>query len=117
MDVNGDPLRNNLHKSIQEGLDGMEEFSHKCWGSEPSRTHARGSGPIDGGYKSSELEILNLSMLNFVDSPGDHRSLLLDVSTRSMLGARRTPEHDMPTCKQKTSDVAKGFSQEIQQDS
>ena len=25
-------------------------------------------------------------MLNFVDSPGDHRSLLLDVSTRSMLG-------------------------------
>jgi len=64
----------------------MEEFSHKCWGSEPSRTHARGSGPIDGGYKSSELEILNISMLNFVDSPGDHRSLLLDVSTRSMLG-------------------------------
>jgi hypothetical protein len=46
----------------------------------------RGSSPIDGGYKSPELEILNLSMLNFVDSPGDHRLLLLDVSTRSMLG-------------------------------
>ena len=46
----------------------------------------RGSGPIDGGYKSPELEILNLSMLNFVDSPGDHRSLLFDISTRSMLG-------------------------------
>ena len=86
MDVNGDPLRNNLYKSIQEGADGMEEFSHKCWGSKPPRTHARGSGPRDGGYISSELEILNLSMLNFVDSPGDHRSLLLDVSTKSMLG-------------------------------
>ena len=33
-----------------------------------------------------EVEILNLSMLKFVDSPGNHRSLLLDVSTRSLLG-------------------------------
>ena len=86
MDVNGDPLRNNLCRSIKAGSDGMEEFTHKCWGSEPPRTHARGSAPIDGGYISHELEILNLCMLNFVDSPGDHRSLLLDVSTRSMLG-------------------------------
>jgi hypothetical protein len=86
MDVNGDPLRNNLYKSIGARSDGMEEFSHKCWGEEPPRTHARGSGPIDGGYKTPEIEILNLSMLNFVDSPGDHRSLLFDVSTRSMLG-------------------------------
>jgi hypothetical protein len=86
MDVNGDPLRNNLYKLIGARSDGMEEFSHKCWGEEPPRTHARGSGPIDGGYTTPEIEILNLSMLNFVDSPGDHRSLLLDVSTRSMLG-------------------------------
>ena len=86
MDVNGDPLRNNLYKSIGARSDGMEEFSHKCWGDEPPRTHARGSGPIDGGYMTPEIEILNLSMLNFVDSPGDHRSLLFDVSTRSMLG-------------------------------
>jgi len=88
MDINGDPLRNNLYKSIKAGSDGMEEFTHKCWGSEPPRTHARGSAPIDGGYISPEpeLEILNLCMLNYVDCPGDHRSLLLDVITRSMIG-------------------------------
>lgn len=31
MDINGDPLRNNLYKSIKAGSDGMEEFTHKCW--------------------------------------------------------------------------------------
>ena len=33
-----------------------------------------------------EIEIVNLCMLNFADSPGDHRSLTLEVSTRSMFG-------------------------------
>ena len=32
-----------------------------------------------------EIELLNLSLLNFVDSPGDHRLLMVDVSTRSVL--------------------------------
>ena len=64
----------------------MEEFTHKCWGPTPPHTHARGSAPIDGGYKSQEIEMFNLCMLNFADSPGDHRSLILDVSTRSMFG-------------------------------
>jgi hypothetical protein len=86
MDVNGNPLRNGLYDRIGKGLEGMQEFSHNCWGATPPHTHARGSKPIDGGYISPEVEILNLSMLNFVDSPGDHRSLLLDVSTRSLLG-------------------------------
>ena len=86
IDVNGNPLINNLYKKIGRGSDGMEEFSHRCWGNTPPKTHVRGSAPIDGGYISPEIEITNLCMLNFVDSPGDHRSLLLDVSTRSMLG-------------------------------
>ena len=64
----------------------MEEFTHKFWGSTTPHTHARDSAPIDGGYKSQEIEIVNLCMLNFADRPGDHRSLILDVSTSSMLG-------------------------------
>jgi hypothetical protein len=86
MDVNADPLRNNLYNNIGGGPEGMQEFTHHCWGPQPPHTHTRGSGPIDGGYKSPEIEIVNLSMLTFADSPGDHRSLLLDVSSRSMLG-------------------------------
>ena len=86
MDVNADPLRNNLYNNIRKGPEGMQEFTHTCWGPTPPHTYARGSGPIDGGYKSPEIEITNLSMLTFADSPGDHRSLLLDISTRSMIG-------------------------------
>jgi hypothetical protein len=37
-------------------------------------------------YKSPEVEIVNLSMLNFAESPGNHRSLLFGISTRSLLG-------------------------------
>jgi hypothetical protein len=47
--------------------------------------HINGSQPIDGGYISPEIEVVNLAMLNFQDSPGDHRSLIIDVSTRSLL--------------------------------
>ena len=50
MDVNANPLKNNLYKNIGGGPEGMQEFSHTCWGSTPPHTHARGSGPIDGGY-------------------------------------------------------------------
>ena len=58
MDVNGNPLQNGLYDKISKGSDGMEEFSHKCWGSTPPHTHARGSQPIDGGYISPEIEIV-----------------------------------------------------------
>jgi hypothetical protein len=33
-----------------------------------------------------EVEIVNLNMPTFAESPGDHRSFLLDISTRSLLG-------------------------------
>ena len=90
MDVNGHPLHNNLYKKLRVGTEPMEEFTHKCWGNVPPHTYARGSSPIDGGYKSPEIEIINLSMLTFSESPGDHRSLILDVSTRSLLGDYHT---------------------------
>ncbi len=48
-----------------------------------------GKSPINGSYKSPEVEIVNLSMLNFAESPSDHRSLLFDISTRSLLGEFR----------------------------
>ena len=67
----------------------MEEFTHKCWGPKEPCTHHLGKSPIDGGYKSLEVEIVNLSMLNFAESPGNHRSLLFDISTRSLLSKFR----------------------------
>ncbi len=67
----------------------MAEFTHKCWGQKESYTHHSGNTPIDGGYKSPEVEIVNLAMLNFLESLGDHRSLVFDISTRSLLGVYR----------------------------
>jgi hypothetical protein len=61
-------------------------FSHKCWGPTPSCTHINGTQPIDSGYISFKIEVIDLAMLNFTDSPGNHRLLILDVSTRSLLG-------------------------------
>ena len=54
MDVNRDPLRNNLYRKIGAELDGMEEFTHKCWRRTPPHTHAIGSTPINGGYISRD---------------------------------------------------------------
>ncbi len=44
---------------------------------------------IDGAYKTPEVDIVNLCMLTFAESPGDHRSLCFDISTRSLLGEFR----------------------------
>jgi hypothetical protein len=86
MDLNGHPLHNNLYSQLKDCRTGMEEFSHKYWGPKAPHTHPASKSPIDGAYKSSEIEIVNLSMLTFTDSPGDHRSLYFDISTRSLLG-------------------------------
>jgi hypothetical protein len=67
----------------------MEEFSHRCWGPKEPYTHHLGKSPIDGGYKSPEVEIVNIAMLNFAESPGNHRSLLFDITTRSLLSKFR----------------------------
>ena len=89
IDVNGHPLYNNLYQQLQGKGTELEEFSHKCWGPIAPYTHHAGSSPIDGAYRSPEVEIVNLCMLNFAESPGDHRSLCFDISTRSLLGEFR----------------------------
>jgi hypothetical protein len=67
----------------------MYIFSHKSWGPMPPYTHVKGTHPIDGGYISAEVEVVNLLMLNFTDSPSDHRLLILNISTKSLLGKFR----------------------------
>jgi len=87
MDLNDHPMRNKFYTKLKEH--NMAEFTHKCWGQKEPYTHHSGNTPIDGGYKSPEVVIVNLPMLNFAESPGDHRSLVFDISTRSLLGVYR----------------------------
>ncbi len=89
MDVKDHLLRNKFYSTLKEQNTNMEEFSHKCWGPKEPYTHHSGKPPIDGGYKSPEVEIVNLSILNFAESPGNLRSLLFDISTCSLNGKFR----------------------------
>ncbi len=89
MEVNDHLLHNKFYNTLKEQTTDMEEFTHKCWGPKEPYTHYLGKSPIDGGYKSPEVEIVNLSMLNFAEYPSNHRSLLFDISTCSLLGKFR----------------------------
>jgi hypothetical protein len=67
----------------------LEEFTHKCWGPTPPYTHISGSSPINERYKSPEIKIVNLRMLSFTESPGDHRLFIIDILTKLLLGEFR----------------------------
>jgi hypothetical protein len=72
MDANEHVLKEKFNKALtRTGLD-MEEFIHKCWGPNQPYMHINGSIPTDGGCKLSEIEVLNVCMLPFLDSPGNH---------------------------------------------
>ncbi len=86
MDVNAHPLFNSFYRQLQECSTQLEEFSHKCWGPVAPYTHHAGKSPIDGAYQSPEVEMVNLCMLTFAESPGDHQSLCFDISTQSLIG-------------------------------
>jgi hypothetical protein len=89
MDLNDHPLHNKFYSTLKEQNTNMEEFTHKCWCPKEPYTHHLGKSPINGSYKLPEVDFVNLSMLNFAESQGNHRSLLFDISTRSLLGKFR----------------------------
>ncbi len=86
MDVNDHPLKNNFYQRLKREQTELEEFTHKCRGPMPPYTHLSGSSLIDGGYKSPEIEIVQLGMPLFAENPGDHRSFIINISIRSLLG-------------------------------
>jgi hypothetical protein len=89
MDLNAHPLFDSFYRQLQECGTELEEFSHKCWGPVAPYTHPTGKSPIDGAYQSPEVKIVNICMLTFAESTGDHQSLCFDISTRSLLGKFR----------------------------
>ncbi len=103
MDVNDHLLHNKFYTTLKEQTINIEEFTHKCWGPKESYTHHLGKFPINGGYKSPEVDIIYLSMLNFAESPGNHRSLLFDSSTHSLLGKFRYKVRRPVSCQLVTS--------------
>ena len=66
---------------------GMREVTHKYWanGVEPN-THIAGSQSIDGIFTTHDVESTNFLLLPFTESVGDHRTMILEVSTASTIG-------------------------------
>jgi hypothetical protein len=64
----------------------LQERSHHCWGDKPPRTYINGEWPIDCAAHTDDIEIPNFLLLPFSLSPGDHRTMILDVTTQSLFG-------------------------------
>ena len=65
---------------------GLVEATHQTWTNNTlPNTHIDGSIPIDGLYHSQELEPSTMQ-LSFHEGVGDHRTLIVDVTTRSLIG-------------------------------
>jgi hypothetical protein len=86
MDANKPVLKGKFNKALTSAGLNMEEFTHKCWRPNQLYMHINGSIPIDGGYKLSEIEVMNICMLPFLDCPGNHQAFIINVSTRFLLG-------------------------------
>jgi hypothetical protein len=99
-DANEHVLTGEFNRAIVcAGLD-LEEFTHKFWGARQPYIHISGKIPINGGYKSPEIEVLNVCMLPFLDSPGDHHAFILDISTRFWYKVCRPVSHCLITSQQ-----------------
>jgi hypothetical protein len=85
IDANKSILRGPISKALTKI--GLFEVSHRYWdqGSEPN-THIAGSMSIDGIFTTNDVEMTNLISLPFNESVGDHRTMILEVSTASTIG-------------------------------
>jgi len=88
MDANDHVIRGHLARWLTDHETGLDlvEISHKAWGDTEPNTHVDGSQPIDGVWASRSLEIGGFKILSFGESVGDHRTMIFDVSTRSLIG-------------------------------
>ena len=88
MDANEHVLDGPLNKMLAQEEIGLNEISHKNWpeGEEPN-TFIDGTIPIDGTYATDDVEEeINMVSLSFHESAGDHKTVILDISTRAAIG-------------------------------
>ncbi len=65
---------------------GLVKATHAQWHGEEPHTYIDGSVPIDGVYHSPNLEVMAIVQLSFHDGVGNHRTVLVDVTTRLAIG-------------------------------
>ncbi len=66
---------------------GLQEATHALWGELEPRTYVHGDGaPIDGVFHTPDIEVTVIMQLSFHEGVGDHRTTILDISTRLEIG-------------------------------
>jgi hypothetical protein len=84
MDMNEHALRGTVaHYLLSMGL---VEATHQHWGEEEPHTFIGGVDPIDGVWHTPNLEVSALVQLSFHEGLGDHRTVLVNVTTQSAIG-------------------------------
>jgi hypothetical protein len=66
---------------------GLQEAAHTHWEGPELQMYVYGDGnPIDGVYHTSYLEIMSLIQLLFHKGIGDHRTVIIDITTSLAIG-------------------------------
>jgi hypothetical protein len=68
---------------------GLHEATHEHWEDTKPHTYVYGDKkPIDGIYQMPDLVITALTQLLFHEGVGDHRNILVDISSSSLRSLR-----------------------------
>ena len=87
MDANEHVLEGRfMRRLLEDEKLNLTEKTHRVWGGDPPNTFLMGSDPIDTVLKTEDLELGGLRINSFDESSGDHRTIVVDVSTMSMIG-------------------------------
>ena len=88
-DINDDAIMGELCvKLAKEGIE-ISEVSSTFWSDSPPASHINGKDCIVMVAKSKGLEVIQLLILPHFCSVGDHRSWVVELTTRSVLGPCR----------------------------
>ena len=79
MDMNEHILRGPVARRLLSM--GLVEVTHLHRGTVEPHTFIGGVEPIDGVWHTPDLEVAALVQLSFHESLGDHRTVLIDITT------------------------------------
>ena len=65
---------------------GLIKATHQNWGDVEPHTLIGRVDPIDGVWHTPNLEVSAVLLLSFCEGLGDHRTMLVDVTTHSAIG-------------------------------
>lgn len=88
MDANENVLQGHLCRQLQADDIDMVEVVHDQVPGEGPKTWFRGKESIDGIWATRDLDIIGASYLPFDAELGDHRPVVLDITTQSVLGGK-----------------------------